>query len=90
MPQLQNLDYTSLSIDGKTQNAHLDHARASAPQFGVTHDEANRLIQHLLETVHQNWHAYFKACHADKALLEQVKNCFQRQMVTIGAPKEFC
>lgn len=89
VPQLQNLGYTSLSIDGITQNAHLDYARACAPKFGVTHDEANRLIHHILDTVHRHWYAFFKACHADKLLLEQVRDCFQRQMRNIGAPKEF-
>jgi serine/threonine-protein kinase HipA len=89
VPQFQNLGYTSLSIDGKTQNAHLDIARQVAPHFGLPQQVADDIIYKILETVHTDWEDIFKTNHADKTMLDLMRACLKRQYSNIGAFSRF-
>ncbi|MBK6744737.1 MAG: type II toxin-antitoxin system HipA family toxin [Hydrogenophilales bacterium] len=86
VPQLTNLGYQMLSIDGISQEASLDRAIQSAAHFGLSIDDAQRVVSELAETVYKQWATYFKVARVSTPLMNRVKSCFERQARIVGAP----
>ncbi len=51
VPQLTNLGYQMLSIDGNTQDSHLDLAIQVAPHFDLSTDQGSAIVKDLTKTV---------------------------------------
>lgn len=89
VPQLTNLGYQMLSIDGISQEASLERAIQSAPHFGLAIDDAQRIVTELTRTVYTMWRTCFKAVRASTPLMKRLASCFQRQASLVGAPRQY-
>lgn len=87
VPQLTNLGYQMLSIDGDTQVSHLDLAIQAAPHFGLSVDKGSSIVRDLAKTVYGGWQIYAKAAGVPDAIRKRLDSCFKRQGEIIGAGK---
>lgn len=85
VPQLTNLGYQMLSIDGSTQESSLELAVHSAPHFDLSSDRSVALIRELAGVVYGQWWLDAKVLKVSEALRQRLQACFQRQREIIGA-----
>jgi serine/threonine-protein kinase HipA len=86
VPQLTNIGYLMLSIDGESQEAHLERARLASPHFGLSVDEGAQIVSEMTDQVYRFWRPVFEAAGAGLALQKRVESCFRRQAELVGAP----
>lgn len=89
VPQLTNLGYQMLSIDGTNNDASLEQAVRAAPHFGLSIDDGRRVVAELTDTVYRKWPLCFKAMRELLALKKRVESCFRRQAEIVGAPAHY-
>ena len=87
VPQLTNLGYQMLSIDGSTHAAHLDLAIQTAPHFDLSANQASTIVKELVNKVYGGWRAYAEASGIPEAIRKRLDSCFTRQREIIGAGK---
>ena len=87
VPQLTNLGYQMLSIEGDTQAAHLDLAIQAAPHFDLLTDKANTIAKGMTETVHGGWRHHAEATGVPDSIRKHIEACFKRQAEIIGTGK---
>lgn len=85
VPQLTNLGYQMLSIDGKTQESSMELAIQSAPHFDLSPDRASAIIKDMAGVVYGQWWLHAKLQKVPDALRIRLQSCFQRQKEIIGA-----
>jgi serine/threonine-protein kinase HipA len=82
--QMTHVGYQQLAILPGRMDSQLDLAREAAPQFGLSAQRAEDLIVQIGETVMtQAWLA-FKACGAERSLLDRVRASLEKQAQRIG------
>ena len=82
--QMTHIGYQQLAILPGRMDSQLDLAREAAPQFGLSAQRAEDLIVQIGETVMtQAWLA-FKACGAERSLLDLVRASLEKQAQRIG------
>lgn len=89
VPQLTNLGYQMLSIDGSTHESHLDLAVQAAPHFDLSQDQAVAIVRKLAGIVYGGWSAHADACRVPVAVKNRLTSCFQRQAEIVGA-RQYC
>jgi len=87
VPQLTNLGYQMLSIDGNTQDSHLDLAIQVAPHFDLSTDQGIAIVKYLTKTVYGGWRVYADTAGVPDAIRKRLDGCFMRQGEIIGAGK---
>lgn len=85
VPQLTNLGYQMLSIDGSTHESHLDLAIEAAPHFDLSPDKALAIVRELVKTIYGEWRTYSHAAGLQDAIRKRLESCFQRQTELVGA-----
>lgn len=85
VPQLTNLGYQMLSIDGTTQVSSLELAINAAPHFDLNKDKASAIVRELAGIVDGQWWLQAKVQGVPDVLLKRLQACFQRQKEVIGA-----
>ena len=85
VPQLTNLGYQMLSIDGSTHQSHLDLAIEAAPHFDLSPDKALAIVRELVKTIYGAWRSYSHAAGLPDAIRKRLESCFQRQAELVGA-----
>lgn len=85
VPQLTNLGYQMLSIEGANHAANLDQAVQAAPHFGLSIDDGQRVVSELSDVVYRKWKTYFKAMGVPPAVMKRTESCFRRQAERVGA-----
>ena len=85
VPQLTNLGYQMLSIDGSTHQSHLDLAIEAAPHFDLSPDKALAIVSELVKTIYGEWRIYSHAAGLTDAIRHRLESCFQRQAELVGA-----
>ncbi len=85
VPQLSNLGYQMLSIDGSTQVSSLELAINAAPHFDLSQDKARAILSEMAGVVHGQWWLHAKGQTVPDALRKRLQACFQRQKEIIGA-----
>lgn len=89
VPQLSNLGYLMLSIDGESDEASLDRAVRAAPHFGLGLDEAARIVAGMADTAYGMFRSIASAAHISPAVIERAAACFKRQAAIVGAPAQY-
>jgi serine/threonine-protein kinase HipA len=87
VPQLTNLGYQMLSIDGSTQESSLELAIQSAAHFDLSADQASAIIKEIADIVYGQWWLHAKLQDVPEMLRKRLENCFGRQKEIIGAGK---
>ncbi len=87
VPQLTNLGYQMLSIDGTTQESSLELAIQSAPHFDLSTDRAVAVIQELAGVVYGQWWMNTGMQKVSDILRKRLQGCFARQKEIIGAAR---
>ncbi|MER2538846.1 MAG: HipA domain-containing protein [Azonexus sp.] len=87
VPQLTNLGYQMLSIDGTTQESSLELAVESAAQFDLSADQASAMIKEIANIVYGQWWRHAKLQEVPDTLRKRLESCFGRQKEIIGARK---
>lgn len=87
VPQLTNLGYQMLSIDGTTQESSLALAVQSAAHFDLSADQASALIKEMAGIVYGQWWLYGKLNEVPDTLRKRLQSCFERQKEIVGAGK---
>jgi serine/threonine-protein kinase HipA len=87
VPQLTNLGYQMLSIDGETQASHLDLAIQVAPHFDLSIDRGNAITKEMATTVYGGWRAHAQTAGVPDTIRKRLDGCFMRQGEIIGAGK---
>lgn len=85
VPQLTNLGYQMLSIDGTTQESSLELAVQSAPHFDLSQDEACAIVREMAGVVYGQWWLLSNLLAVPEVLRKRLQSCFQRQKEIIGA-----
>lgn len=85
VPQLTNLGYQMLSVDGSTQVSSLELAIDAAPHFDLSKDKARAILGEMAGVVHGQWWLHAKVHDVPEALRTRLQACFQRQKEVIGA-----
>ena len=85
VPQLTNLGYQMLSIDGSTHQSHLDLAIEAAPHFDLSPDKALAIVRELVKTIYGEWRIYSHAACLTYAIRNSLESRFQRQAELVGA-----
>lgn len=85
VPQLTNLGYQMLSIDGSTHESHLDLAIEAAPHFDLSPDKALAIVRELVKTIYGEWRIYSHAAGLPDTIVKRLESCFQRQAKIVGA-----
>ena len=85
VPQLTNLGYQMLSIDGTTQQSSLELAIQSAAHFDLSADRAKAIIKAMAGVVYGQWWLHAKVNAVPDVLRKRLQGCFQRQKEIIGA-----
>jgi serine/threonine-protein kinase HipA len=85
VPQLTNLGYQMLSIDGSTQESSLDLAVQCAPHFDLSSDRAVALIREVGSVVYGQWWLGAKVLKVPETLRQRLQACFQRQREILRA-----
>jgi len=84
VPQLTNLGYQMLSIDGTTQESSLELAIQSAAHFDLSPDRASGIVKDMLAVVYGGWQAYADAQGVPEAIRKRLASCFGRQAEIVG------
>lgn len=87
VPQLSNLGYQMLSIDGSTHESHLDLAILTAPHFDLSTDRAYAIVRELVDIVLHRWRIYAEATDVPEAIVKRLHACFERQGKIVGAER---
>lgn len=87
VPQLTNLGYQMLSINGTTQESSLELAIQSAAHFDLSADQANAIIKEMAGVVYGQWWLHAKVHDVPDTLRKRLESCFGRQKEIIGAAK---
>jgi len=82
--QLGNLGYQSLPILPNQLESHLDRVRQAAPQFGLSAQQAQAVIDDVAGTAHTQAALALQAHGADKPLVSRALACLERQASLIG------
>jgi serine/threonine-protein kinase HipA len=90
VPQLTNLGYQMLSIDGTTQESSLELAINAAPHFDLSEDEAGAIVREMAGVVYGQWWLHAKVQDVPEVLRKRLQACFERQKEIIGAAKFGC
>jgi serine/threonine-protein kinase HipA len=85
VPQLTNLGYQMLSIDGTTQESSLELAIQSAAHFDLSADRAKAIIKEMAGVVYGQWWLHGQVQDVPDVLRKRLQGCFQRQKEIIGA-----
>jgi len=85
VPQLTNIGYQMLSIDGSSQESRLDLAIGVAPHFDLSVDQAHAITRELVGTVCNGWRIHAEASGVPDALRKRLESCFSRQATIVGA-----
>lgn len=85
VPQLTNLGYQMLSIDGTTQVASLELAINAAPHFDLSKDQALAILRELAAVVYGPWWLQAKVHDVPDSLRHRLQACLSRQKEIIGA-----
>lgn len=85
VPQLTNLGYQMLSIDGTTQESSLELAIRSAPHFDLSPDRARTIIKDMAGVVYGQWWLHAGMQDVPDVLRKRLQSCLQRQKEIIGA-----
>ena len=85
VPQLTNLGYQMLSIDGTTHESHLDLAIQAAPHFDLSPDQGAAIVRKLADIVYRGWRLNAKVMRVPDGLRKRLESCFRRQGEIVGA-----
>lgn len=85
VPQLTNLGYQMLSIDGTTQESSLELAVQSAAHFDLSADQARATVKEMAGIVYGQWWLHAKPQELPDILRRRLESCFGRQRQIIGA-----
>lgn len=85
VPQLTNLGYQMLSIDGTTQESSLELAVQSAAHFDLSADQASAIIRKMASIVYGQWWLHATLQDVPLLLRQRLESCFGRQKEIIGA-----
>lgn len=85
VPQLTNLGYQMLSIDGSTQESSLELAFQSAAHFDLSTEQANTIIKEMASIIYGQWWLNSPLQDVPDALRRRLDSCFDRQRQIIGA-----
>jgi serine/threonine-protein kinase HipA len=84
VPQLTNLGYQMLSIDGSTQESSLELALQSAAHFDLTADRAKAIVKEMVEVVSGQWWLQPGLVNTPDAVRQRLQACLGRQRVVVG------
>jgi serine/threonine-protein kinase HipA len=84
VPQLTNLGYQMLSIDGSTQESSLELAIQSAAHFDLSADRAKAILKEMAEVVYGQWWLQPGLTNTPDALRQRLQACLARQRVVVG------
>lgn len=87
VPQLTNLGYQMLSIDGTTQESSLELAVQSAAHFDLSTDQASAIIKNMAGIVYSHGQLHTNAHQVPDSLRKRLESCVDRQKGIIGASK---
>lgn len=87
VPQLTNLGYQMLSIDGTTQESSLELALQSAPHFDLSPDRARGIVKDMAGVVYGQWWLHAGMREVPEVVRKRLQGCFQRQREIVGAGK---
>ncbi|UCV19989.1 type II toxin-antitoxin system HipA family toxin [Ferribacterium limneticum] len=85
VPQLTNLGYQMLSIDGTTQESSLELAVQSAAHFDLSADQASAITKEMAGIVYGQWWLHAQLQDVPETLRKRLESCFGRQKEIIGA-----
>ena len=85
VPQLTNLGYQMLSIDGKTQESSLELAVQVAGHFDLSVDQARSIIQAMAAVVYRPWSLQTGMPDVPDSFRKRLEGCLARQKEIIGA-----
>lgn len=85
VPQLTNLGYQMLSIDGTTQESSLELAIRVAAHFDLSADGASAIVRDMVQTVHGGWQRHAEEQGVPAAIVKRLAACFARQGEIVGA-----
>jgi len=77
--QLTNMAYQELAIKPGHNNSKISLALEVAPYFGIKKQDAEKIIQSIHATVHQNLNSILDQHNANISLKARVKTCLLRQ-----------
>lgn len=84
VPQLSNLGYQMLSIDGSSHASSLELAIQAAPHFDLSPEQARAIVQAMADTVEAGWRTQAAAVGASSGLCRHLESCLRRQAELIG------
>lgn len=84
VPQLTNLGYQMLSIDGSTQESSLELALQSAAHFDLTADRAKAIVKEMAEVVYGQWWLQPGLVNTPDAVRQRLQGCLLRQRAVVG------
>lgn len=84
VPQLTNLGYQMLSIDGSTQESSLELAIQSAAHFDLTADRAKAIVKEMAGVVYGQWWLQPGLVNTPDAVRQRLQACLGRQRVVVG------
>lgn len=90
VPQLTNLGYQMLSIDGSTQESSLELAIQSAAHFDLSADRAKAIVKEMAGVVYGQWWLDGQINEVPETLRKRMQACFARQREVIGAARVGC
>lgn len=85
VPQLSNLGYQMLSIDGTTQESRLELAIGAAAHFDLSPDGAKAIVREMVQTVYDGGQRHAEAQGTPAAIVKRLAACFARQGEIVGA-----
>ena len=85
VPQLTNLGYQMLSIDGKTQESNLELAVQVAGHFDLSVDQAQSIIKEMAAVVYRPWSMQPGMPAVPDSFRKRLEGCLARQKEIIGA-----
>lgn len=84
VPQLSNLGYQMLSIDGSSHASSLELAIQAAPHFDLSPEQARAIVQTMADTVEAGWRTQAAVVGASSGLCRHLESCLLRQAELIG------
>lgn len=87
VPQLTNLGYQMLSIDGTTQQSSLELAVQSAAHFDLSADQASAIIKKMAGIVYRHGQLHTNGHQVPDSLRKRLESCIERQKGIVGADK---
>ena len=85
VPQLTNLGYQMLSIDGDTHIAHLELAVEAAAHFDLSQGQAVNEIKLIQQTINETWKVHAEAAKMSRVAQQQLESCLNRQAQKVSA-----